>query len=105
MKGKSPFNKPSLRKTEVYKLLLKLGGEAQWKDLKDKLDKLGWGPTTLKQTLDEMVEEATCHRTLGQRRTLGPQQACGLRTIDYVQRWASDCRIIIWKTLDDATIR
>jgi DNA-binding HxlR family transcriptional regulator len=57
MKGKSPFNKPSVRKTDTYKLLMKLGGEARWRDLKANLKELGWGPTTLKQTLDEMVRE------------------------------------------------
>jgi hypothetical protein len=59
MKGNSPWNKPSIRKTDVYRLLLDLGGEARWKDLKMHLDKLGWGPTTLKQTLDEMTKEGS----------------------------------------------
>lgn len=57
MRGRSPFNKPQIRKTDVYRLLLKLGGEARWKDLKANLKQLGWGPTTLKQTLDEMITE------------------------------------------------
>lgn len=57
MKGRSPHNK--FRKTDVYRLLLELGGEARWKDLKANLEKLGWGPTTLKQTLDQMVEEGS----------------------------------------------
>lgn len=56
MRGRSPFNKPSVRKKELYELLLRLGGEARWKDLKANLKELGWGPTTLKQTLDQMIE-------------------------------------------------
>ena len=52
MKGRSPLNRPSIRKTDVYKLLLNLGGEARWKDMEMKLKELGWGPTTLKQVLD-----------------------------------------------------
>lgn len=59
MKGRSPHNKPSIRKTDVYRLLLKLGGEARWKDLKANLEELGWGPTTLKKTLDQMIEEGS----------------------------------------------
>lgn len=59
MKGKNPLNKPSIRQTDVCRLLLKLGGEARWKDLKMHLDKLSWGPTTLKQTLDEAVKEGS----------------------------------------------
>ncbi|MEM2099564.1 MAG: hypothetical protein QXU99_07515 [Candidatus Bathyarchaeia archaeon] len=59
MKGKTPWNKPSIKKTDMYRLLLDLGGEARWKDLKANLKKLGWGPTTLKQTLDEMVKEGS----------------------------------------------
>ena len=59
MKGRSPLNKLSIRKTDVYKLLLNLDGEARWKDLEMKLKELGWGPTTLKQVLDEMVEEGS----------------------------------------------
>jgi len=55
MKGKSPYNKQ--RKPEIYKLITKLGGEARWKTLKAQLDELRLGPTTLKQTLDEMVKE------------------------------------------------
>jgi len=59
MKGRSPFNKTSVRKTDVYRLLLELGGEARWKQLRGNLRKLGWGPTTLKETLDRMVEEGS----------------------------------------------
>lgn len=59
MRGKSPYNKPSIRKTEVYRLLLKLGGEARWKNLKENLSQLGWGPTTLKRVLDEMIREGS----------------------------------------------
>ncbi|MDI6904546.1 MAG: hypothetical protein QMD13_03510 [Candidatus Bathyarchaeia archaeon] len=59
MKGRSVWNKPSVRKTDVYKLLIKLGGKARWKHLKAHLKDLGWGPTTLKQTLDEMVKEGS----------------------------------------------
>lgn len=59
MKGRSPWNKTSVRKKDVYGLLLKFGGEARWKDLKANLKELGWGPTTLKQTLDQMVGEGS----------------------------------------------
>jgi len=59
MEGKNPWNTSSFRKTAMYRLLLDLGGEARWKDLKMHLDKLGWGPTTLKQTLDKMVKEGS----------------------------------------------
>jgi DNA-binding HxlR family transcriptional regulator len=62
MRGRSPHNKPSVRKKEAYELLLKLDGEARWKDLKANLKELGWGPTTLKQTLDQLVEEKTIIR-------------------------------------------
>ena len=57
MKGRSPWNKSSNRKADVYKLLVQMGGEARWKTLKAHLEELGLGPTTLKQTLDEMVTE------------------------------------------------
>lgn len=59
MKGRTVWNKPSIRKTDVYKLIVKLGGEARWIHLKAHLKELGWGPTTLKQTLDEMVSEGS----------------------------------------------
>jgi hypothetical protein len=59
MKGRSPWNRPSVRKTEAYTLLMKLGGNARWRDLKSHLAELGWGPTTLKRTLDEMLIEGT----------------------------------------------
>jgi len=58
MKGRSPYNRPGLRKRELNTLLLKIGGEARWKDLKDKARvELRWGPTTLKQTLDQMIKD------------------------------------------------
>jgi len=57
MKGRSPWNKPSQRKADIYKLLIQVGGEARWKTLKAHLEELRLGPTTLKQTLDEMVKE------------------------------------------------
>lgn len=57
LKGRSPWNKTSNRKADVYKLLIQVGGEARWKTLKAHLQELGLGPTTLKQTLDEMVTE------------------------------------------------
>lgn len=53
------WNKPSIRKTDVYKLIVKLGGKARWTHLKAHLKELGWGPTTLKQTLDELVNEGS----------------------------------------------
>jgi hypothetical protein len=59
LRGRSPFNNKYTRKKDVYELLLTLGGEARWKDLKMNLKKLGWGPTTLKKTLDAMVEEGS----------------------------------------------
>ena len=57
MKGRSPFNRPSVKKADLYKLLLSLGGKARWKQLRGKLKDLTWGPTTLKKTLDQMVTE------------------------------------------------
>jgi len=42
--------------------LLRLGGEARWKHLKANLGELGWGPTTLKQTLDQMVKEGSIRK-------------------------------------------
>ena len=57
MKGRTVWNKPSKRKAEIYQLLVRIGGEARWKTLKAQLDELQLGPTTLKQTLDEMVKE------------------------------------------------
>jgi len=59
LKGRTVWNKPSIRKTDVYKLIVKLGGKARWTHLKAHLKELGWGPTTLKQTLDEMVNEGS----------------------------------------------
>ena len=59
MKGKSVWNRPPLKRTDAYNLLLDLNGEARWKDLKANLKTLGWGPTTLKQTLDELIEEGS----------------------------------------------
>ena len=59
MKGRTVWNKLSIRKTDVYKLLVKLGGRARWSHLKARLKELGWGPTTLKRTLDDMVREGS----------------------------------------------
>jgi len=59
LKGRTVWNKPSIRKTDVYKLIVRLGGKARWTHLKAHLKELGWGPTTLKQTLDEMVNEGS----------------------------------------------
>jgi len=59
LKGRTVWNKPSIKKTDVYKLIVKLGGKARWTHLKAHLKELGWGPTTLKQTLDEMVKEGS----------------------------------------------
>jgi DNA-binding HxlR family transcriptional regulator len=59
LRGRSIWNRPSLKKSDVYNLLLDLGGEARWKDLKANLGKLGWGPTTLKEVLDELIEEGS----------------------------------------------
>jgi hypothetical protein len=57
LKGRSPWNKPSQRKADIYKLLTQVGGEARWKTLKAHLNELRLGPTTLKQALDDMVKE------------------------------------------------
>ncbi|MDI6847284.1 MAG: hypothetical protein QMD23_04040 [Candidatus Bathyarchaeia archaeon] len=62
MKGRSPFNNPPVRKTDVYRLLLKLGGEARWKHLKAHVKELKWSPTTLKQTLDEMIKDGSIRK-------------------------------------------
>ncbi len=59
MKGRSPWNKPDTRKANVYKLLIQSGGEARWKTLKAHLQELRLGPTTLKQTLDKLVNEGS----------------------------------------------
>jgi len=64
MKGRSPYNKPSIRESDLYGLLLKMGGEARWTDLKDKARvELHWGPTTLKQTLDQMIKGKSIIKT------------------------------------------
>jgi hypothetical protein len=57
MKGRSPWNNPTHRKADIYKIIVKAGGEARWKTLKTHLKELYIGPTTLKQTLDNMIEE------------------------------------------------
>jgi len=62
MRGRSPFNRPPVRKTDVYRFLIKLGGEGRWKDLKAHLKEFGWGPTTLKRTLDEMIDEGSVYK-------------------------------------------
>jgi len=59
LKGRTVWNNPSIRKTDVYKLIVKLGGKARWTHFKAHLKELGWGPTTLKQTLDKMVNEGS----------------------------------------------
>ena len=56
MKGRSPYNRPSVRMKELYELLHRLNGESRWKNLKANLKELGWGPTTLKNTLDQMIQ-------------------------------------------------
>ena len=71
MKGRSPFNKPTKRKAEIYQLIVQVGGEARWKTLKAHLDELRLGPTTLKQALDEMVKE----QSLTKEARLGPDGA------------------------------
>jgi hypothetical protein len=57
MKGRTAYNKPKNRNPEIYRLLVQIGGEARWKTLKTHLEELQLGPTTLKQALDELVEE------------------------------------------------
>jgi hypothetical protein len=71
MKGRSPWNKPTQRKADIYKLIVQVGGEARWKTLKAHLDELRLGPTTLKQALDEMVNE----QSLTKEARLGPDGA------------------------------
>jgi hypothetical protein len=58
VRGRNGNNKPRYRKEDVYSLLLRLGGEARWKDLESAVGhELKWGPTTLKKTLDCMINE------------------------------------------------
>ena len=59
MKGRSKFNNPKTRKAEIYQLIVREGTEARWKTLKTHLEELRLGPTTLKQTLDEMITEGS----------------------------------------------
>jgi len=62
MRGRSPFNKPDVRKREVFSLLSGLGGRSRWRDLEVGARKSQMGPTTLKRTLDDMEEEGTIYR-------------------------------------------
>ena len=71
MKGNTEYNKPKTRKAEIYQLIFRVGGEARWKTLKAHLNELRLGPTTLKQTLDEMVKE----QSITKEARLGPDGA------------------------------
>ena len=73
MKGRSPWNRPSIKKHDAYKLLLQLGGKARWKDLEAHRSELGWGPTTLKQTLDELVEDGSVMKEARLAKSGGPE--------------------------------
>jgi predicted transcriptional regulator len=73
MKGRSPWNRPSIKKHDAYKLLLQLGGKARWKDLEAHRSKLGWGPTTLKQTLDELVKDGSVMKEARLAKSGGPE--------------------------------
>jgi len=57
MKGRSPFNRPTAKRDALYRLLLKHDGKARWTQLKTHLKDLGWGPTTLKQVLDDLIDD------------------------------------------------
>jgi len=52
---------PLYRKRDVYNYMLKHDGEFRWKELQHEFGKEGqkWSPTTLKETLDEMLKEGT----------------------------------------------
>jgi predicted transcriptional regulator len=73
MKGRSPWNRPSIKKQDAYKLLLQLGGKARWKDLEAHRSELGWGPTTLKQTLDELVKDGSVMKEARLAKSGGPE--------------------------------
>jgi predicted ArsR family transcriptional regulator len=73
MKGRSPWNRPSIKKQDAYKLLLQLGGKARWKDLEAHRSRLGWGPTTLKQTLDELVKDGSVMKEARLAKSGGPE--------------------------------
>jgi hypothetical protein len=86
MKGRSPFNKPTKRKDEIYQLIVQVGGEARWKTLKAHLNELRLGPTTLKQALDEMVKE----QSITKEARLGPDGAEVWYKLDTsVDEWAT----------------
>jgi len=73
MKGRSPRNEPTIRKREAYELLLRLGGKARWKELEAHRSELGWGPTTLKQTLDELVKDGSVMKEARLAKSGGPE--------------------------------
>jgi predicted transcriptional regulator len=62
MRGRNATNKLRFRKEDVYKLLLRLGGEARWRDLESHLPDLQMGPTMLKNTLDSLIEEGAVRK-------------------------------------------
>lgn len=73
MKGRSIWNRSSIKKHDAFELLLQLGGKARWKNLEAHRSKLGWGPTTLKQTLDELVEEGAVMKEAKLGKSGGPE--------------------------------
>ena len=61
MRGRNAINrknaKPMQRQKDLYELLIEIGGEIQWKNLRAiTLERLKWSPTKLKKTLDELIE-------------------------------------------------
>jgi predicted ArsR family transcriptional regulator len=73
MKGRSIWNRPPIKKHDAYRLLLELGGKARWKDLEAHRSELGWGPTTLKQTLDELVKDGSVMKEARLAKSGGPE--------------------------------
>jgi hypothetical protein len=61
MKGRSPFNK--LRKEELHKYLMEKE-KVRWTLILSDFRKLKWGPTTLKETLDDMVKDGIIYREI-----------------------------------------
>jgi len=94
MRGRSPFNRPDIRKREVFRLLKDLGGRARWSQVKQKAREVRMGPTTLKRLLDEMEEEGTIYVEVKRGRR-GPE-------VWYVIQMTKEG---IWKKLDENPVR
>ena len=56
MKGRSPYNKPEIRRKELLHYLLDKE-KVRWKTVKDDFRKRKWGPSTLKTYLDRLCEK------------------------------------------------